>query len=304
MPGFITELAQAGPAPFWLCTIAGGAACLFCFGCCFVLLRRARLMEDTPTSLIRSAAQGYVELSGRAGLMPGPVIVSPLSGTSCVWWSYRVEHRERGDKRDEWQLIEKATSGELFLLSDTTGDCIIDPDHAHINPSVSRSWRGPTEKPGRGPDGGWLSFGDYRYREQLIRIGDLLCTLGWFRSQGAERAFDEAADVRDLLAEWKRDQARLLARFDTNHDGQIDLQEWEAVRRAALDEVRQHALQNAINPDLHVLSAPHDGRPFILSTLSQSVLARRLRWQAGASLLAAAALGYFCALLLSLRLPG
>ncbi|HWU69600.1 MAG TPA: GIDE domain-containing protein [Stenotrophobium sp.] len=304
MHRFVTALAQAPDGTFWFWTGICAVFSLLCFGATFFWLRRARMLEDTPTSLIRSAAQGYVELRGRAGLMPGPVILSPLSNTRCVWWRYTVEERQRSGNRDEWRVIDKNTSDDLFLLSDTTGDCIIDPDHASIRPSVTRRWRGPTPKPGRGPDGSWISFGNYRYREQLIRIGDVLYALGWFRTQGAERAFDESDDARALLAEWKRDQAQLLKRFDSNGDGQIDMQEWEAARRAALEEVRQQAVQNAINPDLHVLSKPRDHRPFIISTLSQAAQARRLRWQAAASLVAAAGLGYFSALLLSLRLPG
>ena len=38
--------------------------------------RRWRLIVDTPTSSIHSAAQGYVELSGRARLPDAPRVVS------------------------------------------------------------------------------------------------------------------------------------------------------------------------------------------------------------------------------------
>ena len=156
MHRFVTALAQAPDGTFWFWTGICAVFSLLCFGATFFWLRRARILEDTPTSLIRSAAQGYVELRGRAGLMPGPVILSPLSNTRCVWWRYTVEERQRSGNRDEWRVIDKNTSDDLFLLSDTTGDCIIDPDHASIRPSVTRRWRGPTPKPGRGPDGSWI----------------------------------------------------------------------------------------------------------------------------------------------------
>ena len=48
--------------------------------------RRSRLIEDTPLSRVRSATQGYVELGGRARLMPGPPILAPLTLQSCTWW--------------------------------------------------------------------------------------------------------------------------------------------------------------------------------------------------------------------------
>ncbi|MGH8456281.1 MAG: GIDE domain-containing protein [Stenotrophobium sp.] len=291
--------AGSGSFIFWL--VCGGAVTLALFAFGFMQLSRARLLEDTPTSLIRSAAQGYVELCGHAGMMPGPEILSPLSDTRCVWWSYRVEHRERDGDKTRWVTVENRTSDDLFLLCDTTGDCVIDPDGASIMPSLRRSWSGPTPRPHRGPEGGWLSFGDYRYHERLIKVGDLLYATGWFHSQGAERAFDEPADVRDLLADWKKNRADLLKRFDANHDGQIDMQEWEAARAAALAEVREHEVQNSINPDVHVLSKPRDARPYIISTLSQRDLMRRYRWFAVASVIAAFALGIFCARALELR---
>ena len=50
----------------------------------YVMMRRARLMEDTPTSKIRSAAQGYVELSGRVRMPEGVSIRCPLSDTGCA----------------------------------------------------------------------------------------------------------------------------------------------------------------------------------------------------------------------------
>jgi multidrug resistance efflux pump len=41
--------------------------------------RWARLIEDTPTSQVRSAAQGLVELVGTARGMPGAPVIAPLS---------------------------------------------------------------------------------------------------------------------------------------------------------------------------------------------------------------------------------
>src|SRR3546814_9949400 len=61
---FVSILALCAPLTFWLA---------------FSRLRESRLIQDTPTSRVRSAAQGYVEFEGFARLMPGPPIFSPLS---------------------------------------------------------------------------------------------------------------------------------------------------------------------------------------------------------------------------------
>ncbi len=291
------------PQGFWLSLTAStvGAVMLFVIG--FGYLRRARLMEDTPTSLIRSAAQGYVELTGHARLMPGPEIFSPLSLARCVWWRYSVQELQQKGNKKEWVTIDKGTSGELFLICDTTDSCAVDPDDARIVPSIKRSWRGPVPRPCRPPDGSWFQFGDYRYAEELILVGDLLYAIGWFRTQGIEQEFNaESQDLRELLADWKKDQASLLQRFDQNKDGQIDMQEWENVRRAALEQVRAAQMQRALKPDVHVLCKPPDSRPYILSTETQEAMTRRARLWATLCIGLALPMGVYAMLALQIRL--
>ncbi len=274
-------LAHADTGEFWLGTLAalGFAAAAFVYA--FLSLHRARLIENTPTSRIRSAAQGYVEFEGVAQLLPGPVIVSPLSGAHCCWWRYRVRKRERSGRNERWRTIESATSDELFLLDDGTGDCVVDPDGARIYPSLRRQWRGSSRRPQRIPEKTpWLQFGEFRYEEELIGTGVALHALGWFRTQSGAHSFDESADLTALLREWKADQADLLARFDADGNGQISAAEWEAARRAALEQVRRLHLERAVDPDVHVLCRPRDRRPFVLSAMPSAQLASRYRIKA------------------------
>ncbi len=305
-PAFARTVAVLDALPFWILTLLVLTVALASFIATFTQLRRARLSEDMPTSRIRSAAQGYVELNGYARLMPGPEIRSPLSGARCVWWRYQIEHRETsgdpGRRSSEWRTLETATSDSLFLIADDSGDCVVDPDGATIHPSLKRRWCGSTRRPQQVPEQTpWLSFGNYRYHEQLLRIGDPLYALGWFRSQGNEHGYDESGDLRDLLRDWKADRHQLLARFDGNGDGQIDAEEWELVRRAALADVRQQHLQHSLDPDVHVLSRPRDRRPFLLSTLEQPTLARRYRATGLALLLLSLASGSVGILALTAR---
>lgn len=265
----------------------------------FVLLRRARTMEDMPTSRIRSAAQGYVEIEGHARLLPGPDILSPLSRQRCAWWSYSVRHYDAKNRR--WDLVESETSGELFQVVDSTGSCIVDPHGAQVTPSISRSWRGRTVRPQITPKKTeWISFGDYAYTEKQIRIGDMLYATGQFRTQGVQHEFNEAVDVLDLLKAWKRDQPELLARFDANQDGRVDEKEWDAVRRAAIEKVRADQVEHSLHPDIHVLTRPAERRqPFILSTVPQAQLTRRYRVWAVICLMGSLACGALVFTLLS-----
>jgi hypothetical protein len=297
----IPALLGLAPQAFWLSTSAAAVGTLMLLVIGFGYLRKARLLEDTPTSRVRSAAQGYVELQGHARLMPGPEIVSPLSLTRCVWWRYTVQKLDRTRDKQEWVTVEKDCSGELFLLCDPTGDCVVDPDNAKVVPSIKRRWRGPVQRPCRPPDGSWIQFGDYRYVEELVLIGDLLYGIGWFRTQGIEQDFNDTQELRALLADWKKDQAQLLERFDHNKDGQIDLQEWEGVRRAALEQVRTTQVQRALNPDVHVLCKSPDRRPYILSTVTQQALTRRARLWATLCIAIGLSLGVYAVLGLQIR---
>ncbi len=290
------DIAGADATEFWAWTGAAIVAAIGCFAFAFLVLHRARLIENTPTSRIRSAAQGYVELRGFARLLPGPPILSPLSGARCCWWKYSVQKQEtqwrNGRRTTRWRTVASGTSDELFMLADETGDCVVDPEGADIHPSLKRQWRGTSPRPGFIPDKTpWLQLGDYRYSEQLLGIGDPLYAIGWFRTQAAQRDLNVAADVTALLREWKADRTSLLARFDADGDGHIDLQEWETARRAALEQVRKEHLEHALSPDIHVLCRPGDRRPYILSTLSQEQLARRYRISGGSLLLLSIAIG-------------
>ncbi|MFA5941927.1 MAG: GIDE domain-containing protein [Sinimarinibacterium sp.] len=286
---FAQQIAAAPVEDFWLWTLGAAIASVASFVAAFVSLHKARLIENTPTSRIRSAAQGYVELDGTARMLPGEEIRAPLSGRPCCWWSYRVQKHEtrwhNGRSSSRWRTIDSGTSDALFLLSDPTGDCIVDPEGASVHPGVRQSWRGHTPRPAFAPEkASWLQFGDYRYEEQRLQVGDALYALGGFRTQTAHLQIDETVDAGELLRDWKADQKTLLARFDANGDGRIDLQEWEIVRRAALDQVRQEHLARSTDPDIHVLARPADGRPFLLSTLPQQHLVRRYRLTGAAAL--------------------
>lgn len=289
LSGFLAELGQgvagAPAGPFWLGAALLALASLAAFWTGFRELRHARLIEDTPTSRIRSAAQGYVELCGFARLLPGPDIFSPLSRARCAWWRYRIEHLETVQdgqrRRREWRVVEEACSEELFLLADETGECIVDPHGARAWPSLRRRWYGATSRPLEVPaTSPWIGFGDWRYTEELITVGDPLYALGRFRSQTAVRADDEAAELRERLRQWKAEPRELLRRFDADGDGEISAAEWETARRTALEEIRAEHLEHALQPDLHVLCRPPDGREFLISTLSEKGLAWRLRARA------------------------
>ncbi|MCW8959014.1 MAG: GIDE domain-containing protein [Gammaproteobacteria bacterium] len=303
---------QMQPLKFWLLSGFFLLLALGAFYGIFRFLHRARLIEDTPTSKVRSASQGYIELDGTAELMPGDPVLAPLTGTRCTWYSFKVEERSdsynsRGQRRRSWKTIRSGTSDELFLLRDETGECVIDPEGAEVTPSVSLTWYGDSAVWPFGvapPKRGLFSSGDYRFTEKRIQPADPLYAIGQFRSLGGGQELpDSREEVRQLLAVWKRDQAALLQRFDRDGDGEIDLQEWQEARRAAEQQVRAEQRQRAAGPVTHLLSKPRDGRrPYLLSVLPQDALASRYRRFAGGALLLFLLGGATATWMLSVRL--
>lgn len=224
--------------------------------------RRYRQIHDLPTSRVASAAQGYVELSGKARLLPGQPVTSRLSSQTCCWYGYEIEEK---NSKDQWQTVDSGKSVEHFLLVDASGQCVISPEGAEVLTQQHKCW----------------TDGDRRYNEWLILEGANCYAIGEFSTRGANpgSAREERADVGTLLSDWKQDQKQLLARFDLNQDGRVDVKEWELARLQAQREVRgRHAqAQSRAVEGVHILCKPRDGRFFLLADELPDELGARYR---------------------------
>lgn len=278
LAGLAQGVARADPGVWWLIGFSGLFAG-FGFLQYMRALHRYRLIENMPRSLLRSAAQGYVELHGTARLLPGEPILAPLSGKSCVWFSYAVAERRRGSNgKTSWVTVERGTSTDHFQLHDETGDCIIDPEGAEIIAVHKDQWYGDTRLPQAGPPPGqgWFRSGRYRYTEARLQEGEEHFVLGTFRTESMRAGSDAA--VSELLREWKLDQATLVHRFDADGDGNIDAAEWDAARAAAGREVGARMVSEAANPPLNTVQHPPEpDRPYIISAMTQAHLVKRYR---------------------------
>ncbi len=297
---------QASPMGFGISLVLmiGGALAGFVYA--FVFLQRVRVIEDTPTARIRSAAQGYGELSGMAQLMDGAPIVAPLTGKTCAWYRYKVE--KMGDKHTH--VVDSGESDELFLLVGRTGRCVIDPEGATVVTRHKQVWfdsRYPPRKRGGRSSLFGLLVGRvgsrYRYTEERLRASEPLYAIGIFKSVGgAAESFNTEEEVRALLRVWKSDRRELLKKFDADGNGEIDLQEWEAVRKAAYQQVRKEQSQRSVAPPTHVMSKPvHGSRPYLLSALSEEELVKRFRLSAAGSLAVFFMLGSAAVWMLAVR---
>ena len=288
--GLVGMVQAMGPVQFWICTAIAAIVTVTGFCAAFRHLSRARILEDIPTSRVRSAPQGYVELEGVCRLLDGPPIVAPLSGTPCTWWDYTIEKRSR-DRHRHWRTVRSAASEELFALDDGSGQCIVDPEGAEVFATVSTRWYGDSSTPSRKPAARRFGRGRYRYTERRMHAGDPLYAIGRLHTRYASQPWDSDEEVAALLRQWKRDRADLIGRFDRDGDGELDLEEWDAVRAAARREVRREPRAFEARPGLSILAAPGDGRPYLLGAMPQPQLAARLRRRALGGLLSFAVAG-------------
>ncbi|MCK5364467.1 MAG: hypothetical protein KAR22_15935, partial [Gammaproteobacteria bacterium] len=212
-------------------------------------LKRYRVIADTPTAVLRSAAQGYVELVGTCRAIPDADLLHYGKAPPCLWYLATIieQNRSFGKTRTNTRYER---SEDTFLIEDGTGECAIDPEHAEVLSAHQTSWRN----------------GNTYYKVRYLLPGDHLYAIGDMRTlRAADGTLDHRADVNALLREWKTDRAALVQRFDTDGDGEIDLQEWQGAVSAAGREVDARHRDMRLEPGLHLMRAPGDGRPFLLS---------------------------------------
>lgn len=235
--------------------------------------RRARAVDDTPTSRIASAHQGYVEVTGVARPEDNEVVPAPLTARPCVWYRFRIE--KKGSK-NKWVTETSGCSDAPFRIHDGSGSAVVDAPQAEIIVEDGRQWLA----------------GGRRYTEWIVAQGAQVYAIGEFRSAGGGNSeLDRKADVGTLLVQWKRDRTMLHERFDLDGNAALDASEWELARRAAQREVDRRHRDILSQPVMHLLGKPASGQPFLVSTLDPLKVARRHRIWQWIHLLAAVAAG-------------
>ena len=223
-------------------------------------LNRYRVIADTPTAMLRSAAQGYVELTGTCRVAADNELLHYGKAPPCLWYQATIVERSRFSRSRTHTRFER--SQESFIIEDGTGQCVIDPEYAEVNSAHRTSWRD----------------GSTYYKVAYLLPGDRIYAIGDMQTlRAADGTLDRKADLSALLRAWKQDRAALVKRFDTNSDGEVDVQEWQGAVAAAERQIDAEHREMRLEPGVHVLRAPTDGRPFLLSNRDPDELRQRYR---------------------------
>jgi hypothetical protein len=221
---------------------------------------RYRVIDDTPTAMLRSAAQGYVELTGTCRATPDSELLHYGKAPPCLWYLATIAERSRFGRNRTHIRIER--SQESFIIEDGTGECVIDPEFAEVTSAHRTSWR----------------EGLTHYKVTYLLAGDRIYAIGDMQTlRAADGTLNRKADLSALLREWKQDRAALVQRFDTNRDGEVDLREWQGAVNAAERQIDAEHRQMRLEPGVHVMRAPADGRPFLLSNRDPDELRQRYK---------------------------
>ena len=131
-------------------------------------------MTEAPFSTIAAAAQGYVELFGKAST--DKPLKTPYQDIPCVWYSASVyANRENEDDKvaDLFNLmpLEYSESKTIFSLDDGTAQCLVDPKGAEVIYFEARTWR----------------KNDHRYVEEYLPVGKPIYVIGQLDTRRASK---------------------------------------------------------------------------------------------------------------------
>ena len=272
-----STFAELSTVTAWVLGVVVAGLSVYTYLAAFSLLRLGMLVRGTPTSKLDTAAQGLVEVTGKAMSFDAGGTRAPESGMPCVWYSssvlrddgwFQVHHMGWLAAVLAWlalhlSLLPGRTSTDSLVLMSPHGECVIDPVGAFVL-------------------AGRTQFGA-NYREDLIRPGDPLFVLGSLQTRQHDTASLRQAAIQgragELLVAWKRDPDDLRRRFDIQGEHPTT-DEWERVRTAAFEAaVAEAGPEQARDPDAditHCLARPDDGQPFLIAAMDEAAVLRRL----------------------------
>lgn len=104
--------------------------------------RKKSVIQDIPTSKVRSVAVGMTEVKGEPVPRDGP-LESPLSGTECIAYVYSVDRYHSGGRNSSsgWNTVEAGIKAPEFYVDDGTGRILVDPEGAEKEFSTGNEYR-------------------------------------------------------------------------------------------------------------------------------------------------------------------
>lgn len=89
------------------------------------------LIRNTPTSTVRSAPMGRVEVKGEVHPLDDEnLLEAPFTGEECLGYDCLVEEYHSDDDGGNWHTVHMNRRTEPFVLEDPTGKLVVEPEEA------------------------------------------------------------------------------------------------------------------------------------------------------------------------------
>lgn len=156
----------------------------------FGWLKQKRMIENIPTSKVRSIAMGMVEVYGSVVPIKAKILKSPLSEKECVYYTYTIEEYRSSGKSSRWVTIKSGSDQSLFFLKDDSGAVLVNPDGATVDIPSDFTYQ---TRMGKDPPGAVIKFlvanklsyesffglnKTMRFTESYVAPGDKLYIIG------------------------------------------------------------------------------------------------------------------------------
>ncbi|MCM8762188.1 MAG: E3 ubiquitin ligase family protein [Candidatus Omnitrophica bacterium] len=244
-----------------------------------------RLIQNIPTSKIRSIAMGLVEINGIA--IPDVLLTGPYTKVPCVFYHILVERLVRTQKSAHWVKELEIKTDIPFFVKDDTGVVMIDPSGAETDLPL----RYTNIENGR------------RYREWNIMEKEPIYVLGTAkRLEGIEEKIQKEVEARIKEIIENPDEK---IKLDINKDMWIDEEEWMAARERIKEQVRKEfeGVENNLRNSSHnipghlqdiVIGKGELDRHFIISNKSEKELVTGYKYKIFFSIFGGIALSLVC----------
>ena len=271
----------------------------------FRLLQRKRLIQDVPSSSIRSAALGLVEVSGTVA--GESTLLSPVCQEDCCFYELSAWRPSDFGEYYSWKKAAEESFSVPFFLEDETGRVAVDPKGAdlEIPTDFSEEYGMPRTRSNVGLAAEYamnsevsppetvahflarhgLSAGErVRVEERSIKLGDKLFVLGTLaeNTRGQVETDERTEYLTASAAQVQRDVA--LSTVFPDAERKLFTAPREAVQTntKTITEARVVLRKGANNPT------------FFISTFSHQQILEELRWKTPLYIFGGPALTLFC----------
>jgi E3 ubiquitin ligase len=266
---------SGGGDVLWLLDLAAAVVAGFGVRYGFRQLREKNMVENVPSSPIRSVAMGLSEIKGHAPA--SAPLTAPHSGVACHYFRYRVEEERSGNRGSkEWVTIDQGASNLPFQVEDPTGRIVVDPTGAEI--LLQRDFQRTDAAQG------WFGRRK-RYSEWRIDPSEFVYVIGTVAKR-RDAATEQRERLQERLRQAKRDPDA-VRRFDIDGSGALDEQEWAGAVAVIKDEMMREELArgSAAPEDDLVVGAGETESTFVISDRDERSVAASLGRRALAGVL-------------------